>query len=1145
MSKSSNRHSRDAKVAKTVKLNLEALEDRMAPTCSTISGFVYQDANNNGIFDAGELSIANSPIQLRNAANQIVGSTTTNAQGFYQFDHDSTLSTAPATLTRVVNFANTQTDFNLSGLLDQFDPELGELQSIEITHAGSITSEIEVENISTMSGSTINGTVSGILTLTAPGVSNALSLNQMAGSVVTQSFDGVIDFMGTSGASFGAKSAQGSNKITLTGVDINAYIGTGKVSVQEAGSATSVANGGGNIIMHIISSGAANITVVYKYIPSNCLKAGNYTIQQTAQPAGLLDGKDAKGGVPIANSSGTDLIAVTFAGAENLVNNNFGEIPPPQLSGFVYHDANNNGVKDAGEEGISAVLVTLNGTDDLGAVNKTAVTDANGFYQFLTLRPGTYNVAEAQPALFLDGKDTAGTTGGTVSNDLLSSIVLPAGAASVSNNFGELKPATIAGFVYVDVNNNGVKDPGEQGIAGVAVALSGFTANGPVSLQATTDGNGAYAFANLAPGAYGIQEAQPASYLDGKDMVGTQGGALSNDQVSSITLASGVNGQNNNFGELTPASVAGFVYADTNNNGIKDGGEAPIGGVSVTLSGANEFGAVSKTAITDAAGFYQFQNLRPGGYSLSESQPNGFIDGKDVIGSQGGFTGNDLLTNITLAAGTNGQNNNFGELPSAGLSGFVTIDANDNGIKDPGETGINGVTLTLTGSDDIGFVQLTALTDSSGAYRFQNLRPGSYTISESQPAQFKDGKDAIGSQGGSAGNDVLSNIALGAGVLGVNNNFGELNPEIADVTIVKTANAPFVRVGNSLTYTLTVTNLGQFTAKDVVVTDDLPTDAGFVTASGAGWSVGFAGGIVTATRATLAVGAPSSILVTITVPAVSNSLLNHTHVSSSTPDSNPLNNDSSVTTPVIIDPPLVRPLVTKLGQVPITSKKQLTSGAGSKLVSGNKQDLAFLDGLYQTLLGRSPTKQELGAQAARLKKNKNLRATIVNELWRSDTHRALQANQLFATYLHRLPTPFEQASVLQQLKSGAQETSIAAQLVSSSEYLAAHPTFSTLAGGLFLDLVGKLPDTSANQSLVQSLGNQTVSNAALNLLASQDARQFTVDGSYRTMLHRPATASEQQFGALQLQMGVSASQLAINLLASAEFYQLAFASVVK
>src|SRR5207245_1343220 len=88
MSKSSSRAARHTKIAQTKRPTLELLEDRTVPSGNTISGFVYQDANDNGIFDPGELAIAGTTIQLRNAANQIIGATTTNAQGYYQFDHD-------------------------------------------------------------------------------------------------------------------------------------------------------------------------------------------------------------------------------------------------------------------------------------------------------------------------------------------------------------------------------------------------------------------------------------------------------------------------------------------------------------------------------------------------------------------------------------------------------------------------------------------------------------------------------------------------------------------------------------------------------------------------------------------------------------------------------------------------------------------------------------------------------------------------------------------------------------------------------------------------------------------------------------------------------------------------------------------------
>ena len=48
---------------------------------------------------------------------------------------------------------------------------------------------------------------------------------------------------------------------------------------------------------------------------------------------------------------------------------------------------------------------------------------------------------------------------------------------------------------------------------------------------------------------------------------------------------------------------------------------------------------------------------------MQETQPPGFADGLDAIGTQGGLVDsvNDLLYSIDLAAGVDGLNNNFGE----------------------------------------------------------------------------------------------------------------------------------------------------------------------------------------------------------------------------------------------------------------------------------------------------------------------------------------------------------------------------------------------------------------------------------------------------------------------------------------------------
>src|SRR5262245_55798940 len=449
---------RKANNTRKASLRIEALEDRALPSCSVISGYVFQDANNNGIFDAGELPVANSPIELRNAQNVVVGTTTTDASGFYSFDHDATVNTAATTITKTLTFPPTQTNFSLSGLIDQFDPSLGQLTSIDITHDGSITSAISVENTSTKSASTINGTVSGNLTLTGPnGLTLGLNLSANAGSFSALTYDGQIDFGGTSGKALAAKTASGTKTITLTGADMQAFLGTGTVSFTEEGQATSTANGGGNVLVQIESSGTGKLTVVYHYIPDNCLDAGNYTIRELQDPAGFMDGKESRGGQMLNNPPGVSVIPVTLAGAD-LTHNDFGELKPTSLSGFVYHDINNNGVKDGPEQGIAGVTIMLTGTDDLGPVSKTATTDGTGAYQFSNLRPGIYTVNESQPASWLDGKDTIGNLPGTTSNDQFANIGLASGAQSINNNFGELKASSLAGFVYVDANNNGVKD---------------------------------------------------------------------------------------------------------------------------------------------------------------------------------------------------------------------------------------------------------------------------------------------------------------------------------------------------------------------------------------------------------------------------------------------------------------------------------------------------------------------------------------------------------------------------------------------------------------------------------------------------------------------------------------------------------------
>jgi uncharacterized repeat protein (TIGR01451 family) len=126
----------------------------------------------------------------------------------------------------------------------------------------------------------------------------------------------------------------------------------------------------------------------------------------------------------------------------------------------------------------------------------------------------------------------------------------------------------------------------------------------------------------------------------------------------------------------------------------------------------------------------------------------------------------------------------------------------------------------------------------------------------------------------------------------------------ADLTITKTANLsspPHAFSGSSVPYTLAVTNNGPTAASSVSVTDPLPAGAGFVSATGSGWTCGFAAGVVTCTRPALALGTAPPITLTITAPTVSRSeeIPNTATVSAATSDPVPGNNSSTVSIHVV------------------------------------------------------------------------------------------------------------------------------------------------------------------------------------------------------------------------------------------------------
>jgi cyclophilin family peptidyl-prolyl cis-trans isomerase len=106
-------------------------------------------------------------------------------------------------------------------------------------------------------------------------------------------------------------------------------------------------------------------------------------------------------------------------------------------------------------------------------------------------------------------------------------------------------------------------------------------------------------------------------------------------------------------------------------------------------------------------------------------------------------------------------------LPSATASGVISglafIDSDANGVFNSTEITLPGMSITLTGTTNQGnAVNVTASTDASGAYSFNNVLPGTYQLSAPAGSGFLAGGPSFGNTQGPEGTDLISEIAVAA-----------------------------------------------------------------------------------------------------------------------------------------------------------------------------------------------------------------------------------------------------------------------------------------------------------------------------------------------------------------------------------------------
>jgi len=511
------------------------------------------------------------------------------------------------------------------------------------------------------------------------------------------------------------------------------------------------------------------------------LAPGTYQIRET-QPAGyqsvgaiagLLDGSSVLGQT-VANDKDVLTGIAILQGDSRGTRLDFAEAQPVQISGYVYRDNDNDGLREAGETGIAGVEIQIVSLDTLvNAINQTTRTNSQGFYQFLSLPPGRYRIVETvQPVGFLDGKESPGTVGGATRgrstvNDEITEIRLDGNESGIEFNFGEIEPASLSGHVCVALPGFdcfSTEPNSKSPLPGVKIEL--VNASGAIVATTFTGADGTYQFDNLPSGVYSILQTQPLDLLDGGSRAGTVAGtnvgqAVSGTRIELIPLGGGQQGINYDFCEILSSSIAGNVYEDADGDFVRDPGEVPISNVLIELLDGN--GSVFASTRTDAAGNYQFQNLRPGTYTLRETQPAGYLQGGQKAGSEGGNDSvADLISAIAIGSGVQALRYDFCEQRPASLEGKVFADLNEDCILDPEESPIERVRIELLNAQ--GQVVRTTLTNANGEYRFEGLVPGQYSVREIQPdGYFQGGQMAPAGVADTSTVDLLANITLRSG----------------------------------------------------------------------------------------------------------------------------------------------------------------------------------------------------------------------------------------------------------------------------------------------------------------------------------------------------------------------------------------------
>ena len=346
--------------------------------------------------------------------------------------------------------------------------------------------------------------------------------------------------------------------------------------------------------------------------------------------------------------------------------------PISSICGTKYNDLNGNGVRDPGEPGLPNWKISMN-----IATHPAAITDAQGNYCFSNVTPGTYTISEVNQSGWVQ---TAPASPGTYT------LTVAAGQQISGINFGNTHDTSEACIIW-NLLTDSLVSYSSGNITGQPESLSPGT-SAPFMSAFPPYSNGQRLWVGNTGWVAGPLD--PQRYIE-FNVSPTPGNTYTVNNVSSNYGDLPLNTNFNILNFKASYSIDGWINStDLNLTGLVY--------LNTTMTLFNQ--AVS--VLVPAGKTF---SLRIFPYALQ----NG-------IAMTPSFA---IHNNITICGKTSPTP------PPASICGTKFNDLNGNGVRDPGEPGLPNWKISMNIA-----THPAAITDAQGNYCFDNVTPGTYTISE-------------------------------------------------------------------------------------------------------------------------------------------------------------------------------------------------------------------------------------------------------------------------------------------------------------------------------------------------------------------------------------------------------------------------------